>query len=374
MRIIRGSKKMSPALAACYLAVGTFGLAQTNDTGTTDNAISVVTGKVADVTDNMSALMDGAWKDVGLFGMGFVSKIVMSGLMWLVLGAILGWLLYFILKKLKVISLDFSWYKYIGWIWAPLFILSLAGGAGWAGMWRGGEKAIEKAVVQDGVIRKVVANVYTAVALDGSEYESSGDESVEDVVALFEESPQLMADAKEELGGKIESMYESQMEQRKLSRWQKFILRAVAQSGFEDKLLGSYGDDAKVLFSTLYLYTKDREAYDEYLAENPGLAPMGAAIGKAIKHAETESTRWVRTTTKFNWWLGWVLGAGIPLLLALAFKLLCFLLGRAKDKVLPDGEPAVDPAGSGSVDVIPSDGTDNLVIDPDVLPKDEPPS
>jgi len=358
------------AWATCVLAGSSAAFGQSNDTG---DVISSVTGKVMAVTDNMSALMDGAWKDVGLFGMGFISKIVMSGLIFLVLGAILGFVFYFILKKLKVISLDFSWYKYIGWIWAPLFIISMALGGGWAGMWRGGEKAIDKAVVKDGVIRKVVANVYTAVALDGSDYESSGNESVDDVVALFESSPELMETAKEELGGKIESMYKTQIEERKLSHWQKFILRAVAQSGFEDKILGSYGDDAKVLFSTLYLYTKDREAYDQYLAENPGLAPMGAAIGKAIKHAETESTRWVRMTTTFNWWLGWGLGVGIPLLLALAFKLLCHLLGRAKDKVLPeDGDEPVVPGSA----VWPGSGTEGeieqqTIIEPDVLPSDD---
>jgi|GEM_PF-1646174 len=380
-----GARRM--VWGASLLAGGSAAFAQTNETG---NVISAVTGKVMAVTDNMSALMDGAWKDVGLFGLGFISKIVMSGLMFLVLGALLGFLFYFILKKLKIISLDFSWYKYIGWIWAPLFVLSMALGGGWAGMWRGGEKAIDKAVVQDGVVRKVVANVYTAVALDGSDYESRGDESADDVVALFENSPLLMETAKEELGGKIEEMYATQMKERKLSRWQKFILRAVAQSGFEDKILGSYGDDGKVLFSTVYLYLKDRQAYNDYIAENPGLAPMGAAIGKAITHAETESTRWVRTTTKFNWWIGWLLGAGIPLLLAIAFKVVCHLLGRAKDKVLPDDEPGSpgaaeevaiatadetpEAADSSSQGASPSEaepGDWTIVVEPEVLPGDE---
>lgn len=332
-------------------SVSFFAATASAQTSTTERSWELVGGageRVSGAAGNMAALFDGAWKDVGLFGLGFISKIVMGGLMWFVLGAIVGFVLFWLLKRLKITRIEASWYRYIGWIWAPLCIVSLALGAGWGGMWKGGEKAVEKAVVQDGVVRKVIANVYAAVAMDGSAYEASGKETAEDVAKLFEDSPQLMHNAQKQLGAKIEGMYEAQIKEQKMSMWQKFLVRAVAQSGFEDKILGDYGDDAKVLFSTLYLYTKDRSAYDAALAENPGLAPMGLAIGNAVSHAEKESTRWVRATSTFNWITGWIIGAGIPLGAALLFKLLCFVAGRAKNKVVDVVEDLADGESSES--------------------------
>ena len=83
---------------------------------------------------NLLVLVKQSWKDAGLFA----GKVIGFGLLGAVLlslgGGLLGLAVWLVLRRRGVFTLRFGWYRYVRWLWCPLFVVCFTVGFAYAGM------------------------------------------------------------------------------------------------------------------------------------------------------------------------------------------------------------------------------------------------
>ena len=309
---------------------------------------------VLEAPENLNVLLQSDfWREAGFLGLDLVLGVVWGGVLWFVVGLVAGYVLYRVIRAAKLIHLEARWYRYVRWIWAPLCMLSLAIGLGYGGLWMGGYKSIREAIEERGVIRRAVANVYTAVALDQSDHQLEGDEDIEQIVRLFEDAPALVGQGRSNLSARVDAVYVDKSQDPGIGRAQRWIFGVLANTRVEDMIveklavhLGDAADDpeaTKYFWQLATLYLVDREAYAAYTADHPEFEFVAAIIQQVVSKAENEATKWARRIAKGNLVVGGLTAAAIPLGLAGVFRLLVWLAGRIRKDPPDDADPAPAP-------------------------------
>jgi hypothetical protein len=217
----------------------------------------------SDVAGNFATLMKASWKDIAFFVGGFFLKVAIGVLLGLLTGAIVGIILYIIMKKYGAFRTHWKWYRFVGWLWGPMFALSLMIAFGYAGAWVGTGKAGCDAIQDQHVLRKTVANLYCAIMLDELEYTAKGTETASEIVLTLEDGEALVnltfADIKARAKQEINKQLEENGEQSAIKRFllERMIDKKVGNTKFYELL---ENDPSKIILM-VYMYAMQNEKF-----------------------------------------------------------------------------------------------------------------
>lgn len=241
-----------------------------------------------EVSNNFARLMQSSWDDIARVAATVVLRVVLSGVAGFFVGVVIGVVLYLVCLKLGLLRARWRWYRWVGWLWALVFIGVLGLAGGYAGAWLGGGKAIDHAVNREHIPRRVVANLYMAAALDRTEYDATGQESTARLIEVIEGNENLAGLSLKNLAARFrEAIARDLAEDESASRLKLALLEHLSDERLEE-LAGKelYEADPRVALVVIYTKAADPEAYRTYIEENPERAPVGQAAERMFTRLE----------------------------------------------------------------------------------------
>jgi hypothetical protein len=270
---------------------------------------------------NFGMLMKNTGKDIGWFAASLLLWSILWGAVLLFSGGVAGFLAYLGCRRKRLFDAPFRWYSYVRWVWAPVFILCVALGSGYSGLWLGGGRTVKQAILQDRILDRVVANMMVAIVLDNAEYEVSGATKSEDIKGVLADSERVAGLAKRDFAAKLDQLAEDS--QRNLAqRWLLWLAGSSAADAAADKLLKDA--NPRMLFAIF----ASGENIEEYLKAHPDANSAVAALSVHFKAIRRRACGMVNSAVYPNALLGIAFGLGMPLVLLCLFRLALWIHGR----------------------------------------------
>ncbi len=254
-----------------------------------------------EVSNNFTRLMQSSWEDVAKVAAMVVLRIVLTAVAGFFLGVVVGVVLYLVCLKLGLLRAGWNWYRWVGWLWALVFIGVLGLAGAYAGAWLGGGKALDHAINREHIPRRVVANLYMAAALDRAEYDVTGQESTARLIELIEGNENLAGLSLKALATRCREAIARDMDMDEGGSQLKVTLLEHLSDQRLEELAGKelYEADPRVAVVVIYTKAVDPEAYRTYIDENPGRASVGQAAERMFTRLEQGMTS---KLVKLIWW------------------------------------------------------------------------
>lgn len=299
------------AMMCCVGAGISASLAQAISTPATTSATSG-SSFGADFGSNFLTLCGRHAGDIGWFGASTIINAVLWGSLLLVLGLAVGLAIYFILRGRGLFNAPWTWYRYVRWMWALLFVLCYAFGPAYAGIWLGIERNAKSYIRDKRMLDQVVGNLLIASCMDQAQYRLKGDESAEQLQAVLGDSDTIGKKASEDLGRAIGELSGSD----DLSWWQRKMLRTVKQ-----ETLTKITRDLNMLDPrTAIILFYGGQQIDQYLAGHPQASPVLASLSLHLAQLRESACEGVNYLTRSHIWTGLGLGALPPVGLLVLFR------------------------------------------------------
>ena len=294
---------------------------------------------------NLLTLMGNTWADTAGFAGWLVIKIILWGIVLFILGALVGLLLYWRLRRRKLFSADFGWYRYVSWLWGVAFVMIAALGFGYAGLWLGGSGHVKNAIREDRVLDRVVINLCIAFMADSAEYEVTGSETAqemyESIVKHEAFADKVLADSVEFSRTLVKLDADGALDEIKdaedaVNREMLMNLAVPVAELSADQLKGMLTKHPPdTVLKVFILLAAGTEELDGYLEEHPEINPVASAATLYCDEVRDAACDMVNGLLIPNVALGAGIGLGAPLLLLALFRLAIRWHLRRQDKT-PD--------------------------------------
>lgn len=111
------------------------------------------------------SFLDGLGELLKLWGI-CLGKTLLQGVVWgiagLFLGAIIGFALYWWIRRKDGFLAPWKWYRYFRWLWAVVFVVCICVGVGFGAMIYGGGRELKAQFLKDKIIDQTLYKVYAA--------------------------------------------------------------------------------------------------------------------------------------------------------------------------------------------------------------------
>jgi hypothetical protein len=301
--------------------------ADTNAPGAETRSIEQLSGSSGFESSRFAAnflgLAGRSWKQTGLTVGKVIAFGLVGGIASAVCGGVIGFAGWLVLRRRGVFSLDRSWYKYLKWLWCPAFVLPMVLGFGYAGAFWGTGHAVKRAVLQDRIVDRLVANLYVAAALDSADYQMKGEERLGEIQATLKKSEQLSGIVTTNLGRLIKRTCQARAAAGNLALWKARALSWVSDSALGDFALSrATGElDAWIVISVFYAVSMSSSEGEAFLKSNPEANVAVAAVTSYLDRIRLQLAKWVSSFALAHAFLGVVAGVAAPLVLTGAFIL-----------------------------------------------------
>ena len=133
------------------------------------------------VVKNLTTLLKSSGKDIGGALLGSTVRITVWTLVFSILGVVFGLAAWLNAHKRKHLEAPWNVYRYFKWLWILVFIGCFTFFGGCSGFWFGAASSAKKAIVEDHLVNKMVANIVCAFAMSTTDYELTGGESAAEI-------------------------------------------------------------------------------------------------------------------------------------------------------------------------------------------------
>ena len=294
---------------------------------------------------NFSVMMKGTWKDIAYFAGKVVIAGILGGILFFLIGAAVGCIVYLLVRRRSVLDAPFSWYRYVRWAWCPVFILTGALGVGYAGVFLGGGLAIKHAIASGRIVERVVANGYCVLAFDSAEYELKGQESAAEIEAVLEQSEGLAEVLTTDLGQMVKEMSREAAKEGTIPPERARMIEKVADSRVGEMTMGKIGESPSLVILMFYAVSQGGDKSQEFLQTHPKATPLAAAFTRFFQKIREELCSLVNSLVYPHALLGILLGLSVPFLLVALFRIgVWFYVKRSGNR----GQPVDRKPGGGT--------------------------
>jgi len=278
---------------------------------------------VGDAKGNFIILIQNSWKDIAVFIGVCLFKICIAAAIFFVLGFTIGIVLFLILYKRGIFNAKWKWYRYVKWLWLPVFVLSLGIAGCYAGVSVGGRKAICDAITKQHIVRKVIANLYCAAILDKMEYKLGGEESISQIIDTLETGQAIIDITIDEMEKCTRTGLNEYLESTNTKSWLRTkMVNYIMARDFNKKFFsGILCTDIPVTITMVYRSAMDNSQLQGYLKDNPEKATIAAVIVTQFQLLENKIVSEVNSIAYVNVFLCTLLGFGIPICLLVFFRI-----------------------------------------------------
>ena len=136
-------------------------------------------GHLDRLVTNFVTLLGNRWADMGWFSARCLFNSIVWSVALLLLGLILAICTWLLLRRRQLLQAPWRWYRYAGWIWLPLIMLSFTIGLAGAGVWVGLERQLDHEIQEQRLLDTIIGDLILAIAMDSAEYQLTGEESAD---------------------------------------------------------------------------------------------------------------------------------------------------------------------------------------------------
>lgn len=289
---------------------------------TPDKPESEEESKYAYLWDNSTVMFKNTWKDMAYFTGKVIFYAIVEGIVLFMIGVVIGYLLYRMCRKRSLFEFPFKWNRYLKWVWGPAFVLSLSIGLGAAGLYLGAGGAVKKSIRNDNIVQRVVANIYCVIALDSMDYQLKGEESVEEIKEVANQSRDLARAVHTDLGTFIKICCLEWHKEGKISKRHLSLINRISDSTVGKLVLDQLYEkfDPRIAIPVMFAISRGGPESQKYLKENPKAHPVAAAFTEIIRRVNNELCRLINSVVYPTAFLAAFLGFIVP------FTILVFVI------------------------------------------------
>jgi len=275
------------------------------------------------VWQNLEVMMKDSWKEIARFAGKTVSMALLMGILFFGSGAILGTATCIMLHRRSLLDAPFASNRYLKWVWFPLFCLSFALGFSYAGAFLGAGRAVKHSILEERIVDKSVASIYCALALDASDYQLHGQETLDEINAVLAQSEGLADVVAADIGRLSKQIIREDAGKGNLTPQQIWALESVSDSRLGKMIIRDImqDPDPRLVILVLYEFGQEGVASREFQQAHPEAIPVVAALTEFFHVIREELCTLVDSLVYPNVCLGFLAGVGTPLLLLVAFRL-----------------------------------------------------
>jgi hypothetical protein len=263
---------------------------------------------------NMWVLFQNTWKDVGWYLVKMTMTGLVAGAGFFVAGCVAGLVVYLWVRRKLLFHAPWGWYRYVRWIWAPLFVALFGLGIGYAGANLAVGHMVKSAIREDRIVDRAVSQLYCAVAFDTAEYKLTGSEKLEEIRAVLDQSEGLARVVSSDLGKLVREVADDRRVRGTLSSGQQQWLDKIVNSKLGGMTLAQLSKefDPRLVILLFYAVGEGDETSKQFLESHPNARPLAAACTEMFATIRNQLCGLVNTVVYPNAVASVLLGVGIP--------------------------------------------------------------
>lgn len=256
-----------------------------------------------------------------------VGLALLAGIAGFFVGGLLGFLLWYVLRRYGWLDAPYSWYRYFKWMWAFLFPICAALGLAYAAAWLEAGHVAKGALTKDRLVERTVASVYAAVALDAAKHEISGRETMAEVQQILHQADELSQVLSTNFGTLLQQSFAAPEVQKALGLQDNAWLKGLAASRLGQIAFdqAAKSEDARLVLFAFYAIASGDKAKAEYLQNNPKAGPAVVLARDFLQRVNRELVSLINWLVYPQAGVALLAGFGVPLLLAALFRLVAGL-------------------------------------------------
>jgi len=309
----------TPAYPAQVVIGSTNQSSLTIESGGTTNTVIIP----ARLWKNFTVLMSDLVPPLAVAAARLAGFTLLAGIAGFLTGLILGFGLWFWLRKLGVFDAPYAWYRYFKWLWALLFPVCMALGLAYAAAWFQAGQIAKGAILNDRLMERAIASGYAAVAMDVAKHEIAGGETMAEVQKILQDSEEVAQILSTNLGALLTKHLQVPEVQQALGLTELAWLKNLAESQVGQMVFqkAAANEDTRLVLLTFYAIASGDKSREEYLQGHPKAGPAMALVRQYLQRINRELVRLINGLVYPQVVLAILIGLGVPFGLAGLFRL-----------------------------------------------------